>query len=342
MNNIVSEIQAKQLDLARAGDHGAFEALIEPYRHELLAHCYRILGSYEDAEDMLQETFLRVWKHLDSYEGRASLRAWLYRIATNACLDGLDERKRRGLPRDLYGRGDPSQPLPAAAKEAAWVEPFPEDLIDDQPDAYPEARYDQRESITLAFVAALQVLPGRQRAALLLRDVMGLSAEEAAAILGISSSALNSLIERARLGLKGTKELHSLAINPINEPYASLLARYVSAWEKADSSALITILREDVALTMPPLPVWFGGRADVGNFLENRLFKRGEPVRVRLVPVRANGSPAFAVYQMDRHEEFRAAGLHILTIEKDEIAVIDDFLTFDGQLFKHFGLPLIV
>ncbi len=341
MNIIASEIQAKQLDLARAGDRGAFEALIEPYRHELLAHCYRILGSYEDAEDMLQETFLRVWKNLDSYEGRASLRAWLYRIATNACLDGLDERKRRGLPRDLYRRGDPSQPLPVASKEATWVEPFPEDLIDDQPETYPEARYDQRESITLAFVAALQVLPGRQRAALLLRDVMGWSTEEAAAILGISSSAINSLIERARLGLKGTKELHSLAINPINEPYASLLARYVSAWEKADTAALVAILREDVALTMPPLPVWFGGRADVGNFLENWLFKRGEPVRVRLVPVRSNGSPAFAVYQMDRNEQFRAAGLHILTIEKDEITVIDDFLTSNGRLFDRFGLPLI-
>ena len=170
---------------------------------------------------------------------------------------------------------------------------------------------------------------------------MGWSSEEAAAILGISSSAINSLIERARLGLNGAKELHSLAINPINEPYASLLARYVSAWEKADTAALVAILREDVALTMPPLPVWFGGRADVGNFLENKLFKRGEPVRVRLVLVCANGSPAFAVYQMDRNEQFRAAGLHILTIEKDEITVIDDFLTPDGRLFDRFELPLI-
>ena len=342
MSVIGNDVQVRQLELARSGNQGAFEALIEPYRRELVAHCYRILGSFEDAEDMLQETFLRAWKHLDSFEGRSSLRSWLYRIATNACLDGLDKRKRRGLPRDLYAHANPSQPLPAALQEATWVEPFLDEWIDDQPDAYPEARYDQRESITLAFVTALQILPGRQRAALLLRDVMGWSTEETAGILGMTVPAINSLVERARLGLKGGRDLHSQVINPTNEPYATLLAHYVSAWEKADAAALVATLREDIALTMPPLPVWFEGRTDVYNFQENSLFKRSEPVRVRLIPLLANGSPAFAIYQKDQNEVFRAAGLHVLTIHDDKIAIIDDFLTSDNHLFNRFGLPLIV
>src|SRR5215207_10653731 len=151
------------LNAARGGDQEAFAQLIEPYRKQLLVHCYRILGSLEDAEDMLQETLVRAWKRLDSFEGRSSLRAWLYKIATNACLDALDSRRVRGLPKELYARGDPRNPLPGASREVIWIEPFPDALIDQEPNIYPEARYEVRESITLAFVAALQKLPGRQR-----------------------------------------------------------------------------------------------------------------------------------------------------------------------------------
>ena len=332
--------QTLQLDAARAGDQEAFAQLIEPYRRQLLAHCYRILGSFEDAEDMLQETFLRVWKHLDSFEGRSSLRAWLYKVATNAALDGLDSRRVRGLPKELYARGDPTRPLPPPVQEVTWVEPLPDEWIDGQPDMYPEARYEVRESITLAFIAALQKLPGRQRAVLLLCDVMGWSSTEAAEILDMTTAAVNSALQRARETLKQTKR--KATSSQLDKHLSDLLDRYVAAWETADSAALIAVLREDVALTMPPLPVWFGGHADIQAFLDGYLFKSFDPFRVRLVPFRANGSPSFAVYQMDPEGIYRAAALHILTIENGQIAEINDYLTFDGQLFSKLGLPLMV
>lgn len=328
------------LNAARAGDQEAFAQLVEPYRKQLLVHCYRILGSFEDAEDMLQETLVRVWKRLDSFEGRSSLRAWLYKIATNTSLDGLDSRRVRGLPRELYPRGDPTQPMPAPSQEVTWVEPLPDEWIDGQPDIYPEARYEVRESITLAFVAALQKLPGRQRAVLLLCDVMGWSSSEAAEILDMTTAAVNSALQRARetlrQGERKTRPSH------LNDQLSALLARYVAAWESADSAALIAILREDVALTMPPLPIWFGGHADVKTFLDGFLFKSIAPFKVRLEAVRANGSAAFAVYQMDQEGVYHAAAIHILTIENGLISEINDYLSFDGQLFTRFQLELVV
>lgn len=331
--------QAELLASARAGNQEAFEKLVEPYKREVLVHCYRILGSFEDAEDISQEVLLRVWKRLDSFEGRSSLRAWLYKIATNACLDALDSRRVRGLSREMHPRGDPIRELPPPSNEVNWVEPFPDEYIDGQPNIYPEARYEVRESITLAFVAALQKLPGRQRAALLLCDVLGWSANEAAEILDTTTAAVNSALQRARETMKQGERKTTPA--RLNEQLSALLARYVSAWEEADSAALVAILREDVALTMPPLPVWFDGRVAVQTFLEGKLFRMFNPFRVRLVPVRANGSPAFAVYQMDQDGVYRAAAIHVLTIEGGEITEINDFLTFDGQLFSKFGLPLI-
>ena len=328
------------LKAARAGDQEAFAQLIDPYRKQLLVHCYRILGSFEDAEDMLQETLVRVWKRLDSFEGRSSLRTWLYKVATNACLDALDSRRVRGLSKELYPRGDPTQALPPPSKEVIWIEPFPDEYIDGQPNIYPEARYEVRESITLAFVAALQKLPGRQRAALLLCDVLGWSASDAGEILDTTTAAINSALQRARETMKQGER--KTAPTRLNEQLSALLARYVSAWEAADATALVAVLREDVALTMPPVPVWFGGRVDVQTFLEGGLFKMFDPFRVRLVPVRFNGSPAFAVYQMDAQGTYRAAALHILTVETGSISEINDFLTFDGQLFSKFGLPLMV
>lgn len=327
------------LNAARSGDQEAFAQLVEPYRKQLLVHCYRILGSFEDAEDMLQETLVRVWKRLDSFEGRSSLRAWLYKIATNASLDALDSRRVRGLPKELYRRGDPTQPLPAPV-QANWVEPLPDEWIDGQPDIYPEARYEVRESITLAFVAALQKLPGRQRAVILLCDVMGWSSNEAAEILDMTTAAVNSALQRARETLKHSAR-KSTPVH-LNENLSALLARYVAAWETADSAALIAVLREDVALTMPPLPVWFGGHADVKAFLDGFLFQSTDPFKVKLEAVRFNGSPAFATYQMDESGVYRAAALQILTIEDGLISEINDYLTFDGQLFSNLGLPLVV
>ncbi|HVN15916.1 MAG TPA: RNA polymerase subunit sigma-70, partial [Anaerolineales bacterium] len=291
MNTNLEE-QNKLLASARSGDQEAFAQLTEPYRRELLVHCYRILGSLEDAEDMLQETLLRIWRRLDSFEGRSSLRAWLYKIATNACLDALDSRRVRGLPRELYARGNPTQSLPQPVSEVTWIEPFPDSMIDEQPEIYPEARYEVRESITLAFVAALQKLPGRQRAALLLRDVMGWDANDTAEILDMTTAAVNSALQRARETMK-QPERKTTPVR-LNEQLSALLTRYVAAWEAADSAALIAVLREDVALTMPPIPVWFGGRSDVRTFLDGYLFKSFDPFRVRLIPIQANGSPAYA------------------------------------------------
>ncbi len=329
------------LNAARAGDKEAFEQLIDPYRRQLLVHCYRILGSFEDAEDMLQETLLRVWKRIDSFEGRSSLRAWLYKIATNAALDALDKRRVRGLPKELYARGDPTQPLPAPAQEVNWIEPISDEWVEGQPYMYPEARYELRESITLAFVAALQKLPGRQRAVLLLCDVMGWSSNEAAEILDMTTAAVNSALQRARETLKQPAERKTRP-SRLNEQLSTLLARYVAAWETADSAALIAVLREDVALTMPPLPVWFSGRADVKKFLDGYLFKSMDPFKVRLEAVQANGSPAFATYQMDQNGIYRAAAIQILTVENGLITEINDYLTFDGKLFSRFNLDLVV
>ena len=341
MKTVDTESESNFLDLAKAGDQGAFEQLIEPYRRELLVHCYRILGSFEDAEDMLQETFVRVWKRLDSFEGRSSLRAWFYKIATNACLDALDSRRVRGLPRELYASGDPKNPLPQPAKEVIWIEPFPDAMIDSQPSIYPEARYEVRESITLAFVAALQKLPGKQRAALLLCDVMGWSSTEAAEILDMTTAAVNSALQRARETMKQPLERKTRPAR-LNEQLSSLLARYVAAWEAADSAALVAVLREDVALTMPPIPLWFSGRVDVKAFLDVYLFQGPAARGLKMMPAQINGSPSFVAYHLDESGVYRAQALHILTIENGEITEINDFLSFDGQLFSKLGLPLVV
>ena len=337
---MINPDESTQLSAARAGDQEAFVQLVEPYHKQLLVHCYRILGSFEDAEDLLQETLVRVWKYLDSFEGRSSLRSWLYKVATNAALDALDSRRVRGLPKELYARADPTLPLPAPLREINWVEPLPDEWIDGQPDIYPEARYEVRESITLAFVAALQKLPGRQRAVILLCDVMGWSASEAAEILDMTTIAVNSALQLARETLKqGERKTKP---SRLNEQLAALLARYVAAWETADSAALIAVLREDVALTMPPLPVWFSGRADVRTFLDGFLFRNQDPFNVRLKALHANGSPAFALYQMDREGVYRAAAIHILTIQNGLITEINEFLSFDGKLFSRFHLDLVV
>ncbi len=255
---------------------------------------------------MLQETLVRAWKHLDTFEGRASLRAWLYKVATNACLDALDTRKRRGLSKELYARGDPSQPLPIPSTDVTWVEPFPDEMIDGQPDIYPEARYEIRESITLAFVAALQHLPGHQRAVLLLRDVMGWDANEAAQTFDMTVASVNSALQRARETMKKT-EHKPLAIH-LDEQLSSLLTRYVAAWEAANSAALVATLPRRCGADHAAHPglVWRqSGHSNIFGWLS---LQKLEPVRVRLEAVRANGCPAFAVYQMDSSANLSCCG----------------------------------
>lgn len=337
---MVTQDETPHLSAARAGNQEAFAHLIEPHRKQLLVHCYRILGSAEDAEDMLQETFVKAWRHLNTFEGRSSLRAWLYKIATHAALDALDSRQVRQLPKALYPQGDPTQPLPPPAKVANWIEPMPDEWLDDDVSAYPEARYEIRESVTLAFVAALQKLPGRQRAVLLLCDVMGWRSDEAAEALTMTTAAVNSALQRARKTLKQPPSQSTPS--RLSEPLSTLLTRYVAAWETADSEALMAVLHADVALTMPPFPVWFGGRADVQTFVERHLFEGPQPFKVRLQAVQANGAPAFAVYQMDPAGQYRAAALHILTLENEQITEINDYLTFDGRLFPRFNLSLVI
>jgi len=240
---------------AARSDERAFRSLVEPYRRELRAHCYRMSGSMHDADDLVQESMLRAWRGLASFEGRASLRTWLHRVTTNACLDALEKKSARVVPRELGPAVEPSTPM-APDNEIPWLEPCPDDLIDDAP-ASPEARYDARESVALAFLTALQHLPPRQRAVLLLRDVLGHEASECAELLETSVASVNSALQRAR---------ETLAQRPISdrppedETTSALLARYVSAWEQADVSLLVSILREDATLAMPPFASWLSGR----------------------------------------------------------------------------------
>mgnify|MGYP000704598538 CR=1 FL=1 len=319
-----------------------FQNLTDPYRHELLVHCYRILGSLDDAEDALQETLLRAWHKLESLKVQASLRAWLYKIATNVSLDMLDRRKTRTLPTVEHAPADPNDPLPMLVYDPQWLEPLPDALLADLP-INPEARYEIRESVTLAFLAMLQSLPGRQRVMLILRDVLGWKAHEVAELLDLTVVAVNSTVQRARATMKKVQQEHSTqgTTTVDDDELALLLERYLHAWEAADSASLLALLREDAALTMPPLTIWYRGHAAIQAFLDKHIFSGQVRGRFRLVATRANGCPAFAVYQRDPAGVYRPGALHILTIAGDRIAQIDDFLVLDNRLFMQFGLPII-
>jgi RNA polymerase sigma-70 factor, ECF subfamily len=320
-----------------SGDHDEFQRLTDPYSRELLVHCYRILGSFEDAEDALQEALLRAWRRLDSLKAAASLRAWLYKIATNVSLDMLDYRKARSMPSVTHTPAQALDPLPPAVDDPLWLNPLPDSYLDGHT-LTPEARYEIHESVSLAFLMALQKLPGRQRAILILRDVLGWKAQEVADLLDLTVVAVNSALQRARQTMKSYHQENQWRLmTPDNDQQVSaLLARYVAAWETADSAGLIALLREDATLTMPPVPAWFLGRAAIQTFSQHFLFA-GQPYR--LLPIRANGCPAFAVYQRDAAGLYRPAALQILSINGERIARIDHFLTFDGQLFGRFNLP---
>ncbi len=332
--------ERRLLEAARAGDDDAFARLTEPHRRALHAHCYRMLGSVADAEDALQETMLRAWRGLASFEGRSSLRSWLYAIATNACLRAIERRPKRVLPIDYAPAADPHDGLAEPLVESVWVEPYPDDTLGLEDGlAGPEARYDQRESVELAFIAALQHLPARQRAVLILRDVLGFSARETAGILETTPPGVDSALQRAhkavdeRLPERSQQAmLRSLDDRDLRE----LVGRYVDAFERADVDAVVAMLATDGAFTMPPLPTWFRGRKAVGAFLADHVLAADK--RWRLVPTRANGQLAFGNYRWDDQQEaFEPRSMTVFTLGAQGI---DEMTTFIGpELLARFGLP---
>jgi RNA polymerase sigma-70 factor, ECF subfamily len=317
-----------------------FQRLTDPYQHELLVHCYRFLGSMEDAEDALQETLLRAWRRLDLLKEPAALRAWLYKIATHVSLDLIDSQKVRTLPTTLYPPANPQDPLPAPVSDPVWLDPLPEEYLDNK-DADPETRYEIRESVSLAFLAVLQQLPGRQRAVLILRDVLGWKASEVAETLSLSSAAVNSALQRARVTMeKYQGERKAMASQRLTDRQLStLLNKYQLALENADLDSLVALLREDAVYSMPPLPAWYQGRSAIQEFLRSYVFSGQAQGRYRLLTSQANGCPAFAVYQTGERGVSTLASFQILSLVQDRVARIDVFLQPDQQIFKKFNLP---
>jgi RNA polymerase sigma-70 factor (ECF subfamily) len=326
-----------------AGGQDEFEQLTNPYRRELTVHCYRILGSFEDAEDALQEALLRAWRQLDSLKSQAALRAWLYKIATHVALNMLAARKVRSMPPARHAAADPNAPLPAPSLDPIWLDPLPDEYLEGFSPG-PEARIEIKQSVSLAFLTVLQQLPGRQRAVLILRDVLGWKAQEVAELLDASVPAVNSALQRARATLRRqpAQAGYALTSGP-GEQTAALLAEFVQAWEMGDARRLTALLREDAIFTMPPLPAWFRGRAAIQEFLDRHVFSAGQAGhQFRVIATRANGCPAFASYQLEEAGTYRPGALILLTITGAWIAQIDDFLPVDQRLFSRFNLPLLL
>jgi RNA polymerase sigma-70 factor (ECF subfamily) len=319
---------------ARAGNEAAFRALTDPYRRELQLHCYRILGSVQDAEDLLQETLLAAWRGLEGFEGRASLRAWLYRIATNRCLNALRDSERR----PLETRTD--LPAPTRIGEPLWLEPYPDVMLEGIEDAAPgpEARFETKEAVALAFVAGLQHLPPRQRAVLVLRDVLGFQASEVASMIDSSEASVNSALQRARATLESRLPAsRERAPLPRSARERELLAQFAEAFEAGDIDAVVALLTDDALLTMPPEPLEYQGHAAIEAFLRDR-FGTTAGRHVRLVPTRANDQPAFGHYLPDPHAPInRFCGVLVLTLEGDKISALTRF--GDTGILPHFGLP---
>ena len=329
---------AQTLARARVGDEEAFRELTDPYRRELQVHIYRIVGSPQDAEDLLQETLLAAWRGLEQFEGRASLRAWLYRIATNRSLDALRASRRR--PEDLQRMTE--MPEPTRYGDAIWLEPFPDVLLERIPDQAPgpEARYEAREAIALAFIVGLQHLPPQQRAVLVLRDVLGFRAGETAAMLDTTEQAVNSLVRRARAAVESRLPANPRERAPL--PHSKLerdiVGRFADAIQTGDTDAVVALLTDDAWLTMPPEPYEYQGPAVIGAFLRDRTDRRGTPL---LVPTRANTQPAFGCYfPSPQTEVARPSAMLVLTLAGDRISAITWF--GGSSVFPHFGLPRIL
>ena len=326
-------------------DRDAFQLLAEPYRRQLQVHCYRMLGSLHDAEDMVQETFLRAWRARERFEGRTSFRNWLYRIATNVCLNAVSSRSYRArvMPDAIGSPTDHPPPLGEPATEIAWLEPYPDTLLDTVADSAPgpDAHYELRESVQLAFIAAVQQLPARQRAVLLIRDVLGWSAAETAQLLDTSVASVNSALQRARAALGQHEEPTT---PPTDAVQRDLVERYVRSWETLDMDGFIALLKEDVVLRMPPWPQWYRGRDTVRAFFD-WVWQRNQQHAFRVVPFGANGQLAFAQYARlaetaDTDTDYRAHSFLILTLQDNAVSVLTGFR--DPSLFARFDLPLSV
>jgi RNA polymerase sigma-70 factor, ECF subfamily len=312
-----------------------FATLADPYRRELLTYCYRMLGSVDDAEDQVQETLLRAWRSYGEFEGRSSLRTWLYRIATNTCLRALETRSKRPLPSGLGAPAeDPDGPLAALSTEVSWLQPIP-DALSGGGSADPAMVVTARASTRLALIAALQYLPPRQRAVLILRDVLGWRAAETADLIGVSTAAANSVLQRARAQLAQVAPTEHDLHEPADPADRKLLDRYAAAFESADIPALTVLLRADATMEMPPQPYWFAGREQVVRFLRSRVLT--EPGRFVLLPTSANGQPAFAAYMRTGEGPFQAHGIQLLATSRQQVTRILSFN--DGRLIARFGLP---
>jgi RNA polymerase sigma-70 factor (TIGR02960 family) len=310
---------------ARAGDQAAFAELVERHRRELHVHCYRMLGSFEEAEDVVQETFLRAWRNRESFEGGPGFRAWLYRIATNACLDALRRSSRRVASLHSFA-------------EVPWLQPYPDRLLDEiaPRDAEPDAVVVAKETISLAFIAAIQLLPPRQRAVLILREVLGWSAGETASLLDTTVAGVNSALQRARATLQEQRPArrHDWSASDLSKDERRLLQSFIDAHERADAAAAVALVREDIRVTMPPHPWCFEGVAALAPLLHQGLTEPGD---WRLVPTRANRQPTAATYlRRPGDTEFRAFKFDVLRVEDGAIAEIT---TFGATLFPEFGLP---
>jgi RNA polymerase sigma-70 factor (TIGR02960 family) len=322
---------------ARAGDGEAFRELTEPYRRELQVHCYRMLGSFQDAEDTLQETLLAAWQGLGGFiEERASLRTWLYKIATNRCLNALRSASRR--PAKEWDVPNIEPPEPTRLGEVVWLQPYPDDLLEDAAGVPPgpEARYEQAEAISLAFVTALQVLPPRQVAVLILRDVLGFHASEVAGMLDSTVESVTSALKRARASLQRRLPPADGRQPPPafgSPPEEAIVAKFVRAWESADLDALVALLTDDVFISMPPMPFEYEGRDAVARFCAILL---GAGRRFDLVPARANGQPAFGVYLRAADGIRHGTGLYVLTLTGDRICAMT---RFEASVLPWFGLP---
>ena len=322
------------LEAAQRGDEGAFERLVDPYRGQLHAHCYRMLGSVHDAEDSLQDALLRAWRGLGKFEGRSSLRSWLYTIATNTCLNAIAARPKRVLPVDYGPAFDPHTPPGEPVVESVWIEPYPDETLGlEDGFAAPEARYEQREAVELAFVAALQHLPPNQRAVLILREVLGFSAKEVAESLDTTVASVNSALQRARAAVdervpeqSQQETLRTLGDDEVKE----IVARYVDAWERNDVEAFASMLAEDATFTMPPLASWYSGRDGISIWATNSPMSGNW--RWRAVFVRANGQPALGFYAWDEAERaYMPFALNVLSFRGTEVSNVTAFIARSAE-----------
>ncbi|MGH2982784.1 MAG: sigma-70 family RNA polymerase sigma factor [Solirubrobacterales bacterium] len=332
-------LEQELLEAARGGDEDAYSRLIEPHRRELHAHCYRMLGSVHDAEDALQDALLRAWRGLAGFEGRSSLRSWLYKIATNTCLDLIARRPKRVLPTDYGPAGDPHDQSEPPLLESVWVEAYPDEALGlEDGFAAPEARIERREAVELAFIAAIQHLPPRQRAVLILRDVLGFSGREVAELLETTVGSVNGALHRARKAVEERlpdesqqATLRELGDDRIRE----LVAAYLEAWERGDVEAVVAMLLEDATIAMPPMALWYSGRDAIAVFLATQALLKE---RWRFVPVRANGQLAFGTYNWDAEKgSYIASAVDVLTLRGAKVEAITAFVS--PEIFRGFGLP---